>query len=68
MRPEHLHYDTVEEHLVRSIKEGKDFLFDSNKFEAELRRLWEDYDFPYQVRVCLHGFAVSSLRIRKSTS
>lgn len=53
MRPEHLHYDVVEQYLHRSIKEGKAFLFDSQAFEKELRRLWEEYDVPYQVRVRL---------------
>ena len=50
-RPEEQHYDQVEGMLLRSIAEGKDFLFDGDKFEAELRRLWEEFDFPYQVRV-----------------
>jgi len=49
-RPEHVHYDLIEEHLQRSIQEGSDFLFDTAKFEAELRRLWEEYNVPYQVR------------------
>ena len=49
MRPEEEHYDAVEEIFLRGIAEGQDFLFDGDKFEAELRRLWEEYDFPYQV-------------------
>jgi len=50
MRPEHLHYDVVEQYLQRSIKEGKAFLFDSQAFEKELRRHWEEYNVDVQVR------------------
>ena len=49
MRPEHQYYDEVEEHFLRSILEGQDFLSDCDRFEVELRRLWVLYDFPYQV-------------------
>ena len=50
VRPEHLHYDVIEEHLKKSITQGSDFLFDTKKLEAELRRLWEIYDVPVEVR------------------
>jgi hypothetical protein len=46
MRPEHLHYDVIKEYLQKSIQTGSEFLFDTKLFEAELRRLWETYDFP----------------------
>ena len=49
MRPEHCHYDTVENLLRKSIGKGEDFLFDQKLFRAELTRLWEIYDFPYEV-------------------
>jgi len=49
MRPEHIHYNTIEEFLLQSIKSGREFLFDADKFEKELTRLWEQYDVPYQV-------------------
>ena len=51
MRPEHLHYDKVEAWFRESIAGGREFLFDTVAFEIELRRLWEEYDFPYEVYV-----------------
>ena len=52
-RPEHVHYDAVESYLRRSIQEGRDFLFDDKAFAAELLRLWDEYDIPHQVRMCV---------------
>lgn len=49
LRPEHRHYGNVERFFRRSISEGKDFLFDSVKFNEELSSLEAKYDFPYEV-------------------
>ena len=49
MRPEHQHYDTIEQWFRKSISEGHDFLFDSQLFDNEMRRMWEAYDVPYEV-------------------
>jgi hypothetical protein len=48
-RPEHLHYDKVEAWFRESIAQGRAFLFDTTLFDIELRRLWEEYNFPYEV-------------------
>lgn len=53
MRPEHHHYDTIEGQLRSSISEGRNFLFDSDLFDQELRRLWDAYDVPYEVSSCV---------------
>jgi hypothetical protein len=50
MRPEQLHYETIERHLQKCIKNGSDFFFDTKLFDDELTRLWETYDVPYEVR------------------
>lgn len=50
MRPEHTYYDAIEGYLRTSIVSGRDFLFDPQLFDDELRRLWETYDVPCQAR------------------
>jgi hypothetical protein len=51
MRPEHIHYDTVENWLRESIAVGRPFLFSQTLFRHELTRIWETYDVPYEVRI-----------------
>lgn len=58
MRPEHLHYDKVEAWFRESIAQGREFLFDTVSFDIELRRLWEEYNFPYEVRTCITGMYI----------
>lgn len=48
-RPEHVHYDALERHVLRSVEEKREFLFDQDKFDGELRRLEEDFEVPYEV-------------------
>jgi hypothetical protein len=48
-RPEHVHYDALEKHVIRSVEEKREFLFDRDKFDGELRRLEEDFEVPYEV-------------------
>lgn len=66
MRPEHLHYETIEKHLQKCIKNGCDFFFDTKLFDEELTRLWDTYDVPYEVRnrIIMHARRVGNLLIR----
>jgi hypothetical protein len=48
MRPEHEHYDTIEQWIRQSLFECSDFLYDRDLFQKELRRIWEQYDVPVE--------------------
>jgi hypothetical protein len=51
IRPEHVHYDTVEQWIRQCLAQGHSTLFDPILFDIELRRLSEEYNFPYEVRL-----------------
>ena len=49
MRPEQVHYDTMEQWIRTSIDSSAPFLFDRTLFQQELERIWMEYDIPIRV-------------------
>ena len=49
-RPEHVHYDYLEEYFIHCIQNASFFLFDRTEFDLELRRHAEQLNVPYEVR------------------
>ena len=55
MRPEHVHYDTIERWIRESVNAGDEFLFEPERFRNELRKMWEKYEIPYEVTCSSHS-------------
>ena len=53
-RPEHEHYETLEQWIKDSIRKGADFLFDADLFDQELHRIWDDLDIHPHVSVFIY--------------
>lgn len=52
LRPEQVHYDTIEQWIRDRVSRGDEILFNPVLFEDALRSLWERFDVPFEVR-CL---------------